>query len=419
MTITGVRLVTASGDTTGVSDVAAIQGAIDALQAETPQYGLGVVVLSGYYYVNAMLTLGAPGVDTRVAIVGAGLAVIKRRAAAGSAGYRDYCIKVYDGYSGNRTVLKNLRLFCEYLCRGILLAGVEEASLEDVQVYNSIETGIDCVSGWRLMFRNVSVQYFRGYALRTYQANACHFDSFMALMGYAFYSTNQTTITDSALANYAMITGGYTNFAAWDAGTKAVTDIAVWPAADDESATDLAGTGTGLELSAAYRAAIYHCGIGSTFTNLTLEECHFVDYPLIFINGSSHNYFTSMYLETNKNMFSKVRIAGGSFNEFHKIVDYDADPLGHDQVDVTIPQHNDACVAFAELTGTTIGNLIERLCGNTGLTDHIMLLNGGVHTGNIVRECHSKCGEISSANWIGEVNTPTVEEEWSDGVTPP
>lgn len=408
---TQIYFVPPSGDTSGVTDTAAIQAAIDALQASVTTYSIGRVWLSGYYYLNDTLTLGAVNTNTKVLLWGDGLAVLKRVGDAGTAGYYPYCIKVYGGYSGTRTPLRNLRLFCEEKCRGILWAGASLAGMDDVQVYGSKESGIDLIGCWSLNLRNVSISNFKGYGIRGYQNSGCHFDSVTCVNGFGLVSSNHSTISDANLVDYAMQNGGIAGVAGWSETNQGVLGTVVWPASDDTVCEGF--TGTAFNLADDYRSVWYFVGDGTTWTNLCFEECHYVDYPLLYINGSSRNLVTSARLEANKNMLEKVHITSGSHNAFRFVSTTDGHPLGGS--DYTQPLAEDACECFLRCEGTTIGNLVERLAGNTSLTDAIVILDGGTHTGTIVRECYSKCGEIAAANWIGEANTPTVDADWDDG----
>jgi hypothetical protein len=384
-----------SGESDG-RDGTAIQAAIDAIQAACLEYWqTGVVLLSGVYRVgDVSITCGAVNTASRVSIQGMGVTCISRVGSASS----KYLFKFYGGSSGVKPFLSNVMVKCNYLCRGILCATVPTvAIMQNVHVYQSTEVGIDMIDSCCCNLYSVYVQQFRGFALRLYGSNACHIDSLVLHTGYAMYSTNQGTITDAALAEVGM-TDGIASVLANAAYPTAEED---WPATDDTSCTDLQGNA--FTTTDAQRAAIYIENMyGTTFSNLTMENLHYLDYPLVYMGALAHgNVFVSIYEEDIRNRHEHFLLNGAKYNQFSNVF------LAN------LPSAAD-CECFIRCKGVTRANAVRRLVGWSGITDHIVILDGGTHTANTCVECATYGDEIASADWIGETGSPTVSATWDD-----
>lgn len=402
-------------DTDGSTDTAAIQAAIDAVQTATGATNFhGEVVLSGYYYLNAPLVFGVANTTVRkvnLRCLGQ-TAFYRAGTATGDPGDTDYCLKFFGVNGGNTQVVGNLRIYCNYKARGILFASVSHCSFSDIQVYGSMESGIDFVDCWNCTIQNVSVNTYRGFAYRAWDSNACHFDKIEVYGGYAAYSTNQTTITDANLANYAMANGGYANSGSWTTpgDTYAAVLAESWPhATNDTRCTDYAGN---VHLSAATTRSAFslaNCN-GTTFTTLSMESNRHVDYPLVYLYSTSHNIqFCGTRMESNQCLYDKFHCDGCDYVTVDDTFIDDGDAVGGD--DTTVDT-NTGCECFLRCTGTTRGNRVSRLIGHAACTDNVIILDDGTHTGTTCTECATDRTYIEAASWIGEVNTPTVDANW-------
>lgn len=408
-----------SGDKTGRKDLTNIQEAVDSLQASVVG-GFGVVQLSGRYFLNGTITCGmvgngSDGINSKVVINGLGVAEI---ICVGSE-RNGYAIRMFGGASVPKPVLRNLRVVCGVLCRGVLLSQTaSQSSVENVAVEYSRQSAFDLIDCWCTNFRNVTIKYAWGYALRGHRTHECHFDSLQILSCRAFSSKDQSILTDNDLYSYAMENGG-AQFAKEKYGQIVWDDI--WPSPTDTECVDF--DGTPVTSSERTRSAIQMYGEGSVFTNLAFEQCAYVEYPLMYLTGSKL-CFDSMRLEYNKTLREKVFIYGGgntsgTFNVFNFVCIEDGSPFvvsaGPPVVmDYRRPLARQACECFLRLTGNTVGNKVNRLIGNSSLTRAIILLDGGSHAGTICTECATSCGHIPRSRWIKTVNSPMVFPEWSD-----
>jgi hypothetical protein len=408
-----VIFVPPSGDTTGATDAAAIQAAINALETSTPAFQqTSAVLLSGLYYVNATITLGAENAHTDVSLHGIGVAAINMVQAA--ADHR-YVIKVYGTSHGTKCVLSNLMLWCSYKCRGILLTSTYTKSvIQNIEVRQSIESAIDMIDCWDLNFYSITVQDFRGYGMRTRDANACHFDSVLFFKGYAVYSTNTGTVTDVVANAYgnANAVNSEGIAAAIAHYTPGLVLASPWPTAtvgDETECTSLAGAA--FVTPDAERSVLRFHGQGSTFTSLQFENCYTLEYPLIYAKGGGRSWINSMYCEANMVLKANIICDGASYLSVNQI----NMQCGNGSPAAKGSSENN-CECFLRCVGTTKGNRVNRLTGYSGIaTDgHIVLLDGGTHTGTTCVECATTESEIATAEWIGEVNSPTVSATWDD-----
>ena len=358
-------IVPPSGDYSGAKDTAAIQAAIDSVQASVPQYfGAGSVILSGGYHVNATLRLGAVGTSTKVVLRGLGDARLRW---VGTDTTQPYVISVYGAPYGSVPVLSNLSLWCNFASRGILCAetGVQ-CSLDSLYVRNSIGSAIDLIDCWCIGLRNVKVSYFRGFALRGRSVNNSHIDSLGVL-----------------------------------ASDKAEH---VWPAEDDATCTSFKGVP--FRTAADERGCIYFDGMGSTFTNLGLESLTYGDLPLIYLPAKAiGNAFQSMYCEGNRITKQSVLCHNARYNRFEHVFSINANS--------NTPSE---CECFMRCTGTTRGNSVRRLVGWSGIKagGNIVLLDGGTHYAAICEECATGHTRVPRDHWIGEVNNSVVHPAWDD-----
>jgi hypothetical protein len=356
-----------SGDRSGAADAAAIQSAIDLAHSSTPKYhGAGCVTLSGPYIINKPICLGSVNNPTRSVLNGIGDARIEPAAKFPRS---QYMLSVYGAPYGSVPVISGVSLWCNDMSRGILCAQTEtNCSLEHVYIRNSIESAIDLIDCWCCNLHNIDVLYFKGFALRGKNANACHIDSLFCLI----------------------------------AGREAHA----WPAEDDTYCTNRYGVP--FRTTDAERACIYWHGSGSTFTNLGLETMIYGDVPLIHLPaGAMGNSFQSIYAEDNHINRETVLCHGGRYNRFEHVHTVNANNAN--------PQVAE-CECFLRCTGVTRGNSVHRLVGWSGIKEggHIVLLDGGTHIGTSCTECATNHTKVPRERWIGEVNDPIVQAEWDD-----
>jgi hypothetical protein len=360
-----------SGDTSGATDALALQQAIDQLQGCVPDQAMGLVTLAGRYYTDRTIRIGAPGVPARVCLHGLGTPTITRRGVVAT----DYMLCMYGGNAGPKEVLRNLRFFCSYKSRGLLLAYTQATtSVEGVQVYNYRQVGMDLIDCWWTHLRCVQLMYGRGYGVRTREANGCHYDSlhFMNCL-----SADWPSATDDACVDY------------WGKPFRTLVD---------------------------QRSMLFLHGNGNVVTN-SAWECQTGEYPLIHLPAdASTNLFQGMRLEGNLQTRQKI-ICRGNNNVFQHIGTSDGKPLNGNDWSQCAPAV--ACKTFLRLQGKTRCNVVERLFGNAGLTESIVTFDGGEHTGTIVRECSTACAIIPADKWITAQNSPIVVPNWPDATYGP
>lgn len=355
-----------SGDTTGDADTEAIQRAVDSLQGSLTGMARGTVLLSGVYHVRSPITLGAVNVHSRVAICG------HRHATLVYAGdpTSDYMVRIFGKNTGAPVLLSGLTLYGRHKTRGVLVSYATTRCLLDcLQLHSTREVGMDLHRCWGLSVSNTMFHSPQGYALRGYNANACHFSSLS-------------------------IAGG--------------TDAA-WPSDEDTYCQHF--DGTPYRVPAAERAAIHLEGNGSLFSLLMLEALKYGDRPLVYLKTNSF-HFTMTRLEGNLNRLHKIVIDGGNYNVFDGVGTCDGRPLNG--TDYTTPTPETACQTFVRCIGNTKANKLQRLAGNTGCTEALLLHDGGKHAGNMVTECYSVVPYMPATNHINGVNSPVVTSGFPD-----
>ena len=172
---TWVRMVRASGDTTGATDYANIIAARDAFYAsDLHPYAHGMIVLANkQYYVNAPIILGdksAPSTTYMApGLAGIGVAYITY---TGSHALASYLVTIA-GNTGDAGVrLSDLYLDCAYKIRGVLAARQTYFnSIHNIVVSSSMNVGVDVVDCWKGVLRNIHVRYGRGIGMRIRLAN--------------------------------------------------------------------------------------------------------------------------------------------------------------------------------------------------------------------------------------------------------
>jgi hypothetical protein len=353
-----------SGDASGGADSANIQRAIDTIQARCTQWGvMGSVQLAGTYRLSKMLELGAIGAPSAVGLHGignAGLFWVGKDVA--QPGHRGYMVRVLGGVAGEKVMLSNITLYGWSRIRGLLMANCGGSTVKHVAVHSTLESAVDLIDCWWSSLRNVLIANCTGFSMRTWNANGCHQDS-----------------------------------------VKVVNAMdGDWPAEDDTQCVDINGAVRVGE--AKERAAVLVRGEGSLWSNLCLEGCRMGDKPLLYLPplGMRHK-FHAIRLESNQNTHERVLLDGANHNVFDFVSSSDGD---HEE---------NWSECFVRCRGNTVGNRVNRLVGAAGLSKHIMLLDGGQHVGNAVSECWTSRNHIESADWIGRVNSPVVDDVWSDG----
>lgn len=358
-----------------LTDSINIQAAIDTLQATVPEWNTGTVVVSGFYATNKMLTLGAPGVKSRVRLVGLGFAKFNRWISNGG----PYILQCFGKSSPALPVLGNLTINGDYKTRGILCSQVTtSAPLENIYIYATSEVALDLLDHYCTSINNVFISGCRGYAIRACWANALKLNScYIGGNKGIFDKTNITSAADKELIAYAMEFGQAAAFAKYPNATE------TWPSATDTSCTPYTGKPWATPDEA--RACIYWHGYGGSFDNVTIESNAYVDYPLIYLppKWPDHaepcaigNHFLHTYLEGNKNRLEKVLIKGSSYNTFRDTIIVDGGEPGE------FP-----CETFMRLKGNTRGNVLNRLNGWGNFSKGLAILDGGTHLGTEVTQC--------------------------------
>jgi hypothetical protein len=174
-----------------------------------------------------------------------------------------------------------------------------------------------------------------------------------------------------------------------------------WPASDD--ATCILNNESTFVTPDAARSMIYINGYASSFNSWCIENNFYDDYPLIYFSPARAdapcaigNVFRNAYFEGNECSKETVKVASSSYNVFR-------DTLTVDGGEPDAP----SCECFMRLTGSTKGNVVDRLIGWGNLTAGIVVMDGaGEHLGTECTNCVTKPG-FTGANQMVAINGAT------------
>ena len=326
---TWVRMVRASGDTTGAEDLANIHAARDAFYASSLHpYAHGLIVLPNKsYYVNAPIVLGdksAPSTNYMApGLAGVGVAYITYTGAHALASY----LITLAGNTGDAAVrLSNLYLNCAYKIRGLLShTQTYFHSIQNIVVDSSMNVGVDVVDSWKGSIRNVHVRAGRGIGMRLRTANQMFIENIrIAYMADSYWPE----LNDTSVPTY-------------QAGVYVQTP-------DVERA--------GLVLS--------KCSL-NTLRDVMFEGNTLGARPLCSIDDECAQVFFegSLYSEADDSSDAKILIVGGSDNTGNEM------EYGFENVMVyqQTPAYNSLIKTTGYVTGVRVNGLVSTPCTVTNV----------------------------------------------------
>lgn len=404
-TLIDTAIVAPSGDTTGATDTAAIQAAINGLARAGTTFTEGAVLLSGHYYVNAPLVVGGGAATTTVAsvsLLGWGHALIEYKGDTTS----DYVLRYFGESQICSDAIRNITIDCNMKARGLLFCGRNYIpSVSNLYVQDSREVGIDAIDCWAMSFNNIHVHTSRGFCMRLYQANAVSLN-LVRLQGTACYSIADPT--NNAISYYAMDNAGLAA-----AATEYGADYgSAWPATDDTYCVKSDGN--------PYQTAdSQRCGLlvedshAVTMTNMTWEGMRYIDYPIAWLKMRTSR-MNQLYLEGNQVLHEKIILRGdagyGRWNVFDGI------SISDGVNDGGSPDATWATEYFLASSGAIHGNTIRNMGAWYCFTEAIVNFGAGAHTGNLIERIYTEGPYVPNSATTGGGSHDTT---FTTGEPPP
>lgn len=391
--------VPASGDTTGVTDTAAIQDAIDSFAGTR-----GCVTLAGTYYLNDTLEVGQVGNVTYMPVFIRG----DQQATLTWVGNKtdDYMLRYYDTYWGSEVRLQNLTFIPHWKARGLLVIGQNYfPSFDNLTVWRSRQVGIDIMGGWGSTWSNILVMFGRGYGIRTCafnasQMNGCELSTICGM----WHADNETTTLGTKtteLIDYAMQHG-------YDAAKSYYGDDLVedWPADDDTFALNYDGNPFNAQnpvWGLRHSTAFFH-GNCSQVNVLSAEQCVNIDDPIFHFCTATWQINAPRF-EANFARLCKIGVERpdantnqGVCNQFNNV----------QSADISGDYHE--CRSLFKTYGQTRNNVVKGVrC--RAITDSVYEQDGRSHVGEKVEDVWSYVPEIGQGDWIKQTNGATHTPE--------
>ncbi|NLX55089.1 MAG: hypothetical protein GXY58_08245 [Planctomycetaceae bacterium] len=319
--------ITPSGDTTGVTDTANIQNALNSLTA--PQLSvsayhagpIGVVRLQGHYYVNAPLVSGIPEQPRAYgpSIISLGAALIE--AVGNNWLATDYVLACYGNTVGDRggfsrAVVSGIKIKASHKCRGLLLARQFHFSgIEKVQIEQTRQSALDMPTCWKSFARDIHILNCRGFALRLGTCDNIRLEN--VRIGYARGIWHANNDSDpyplgSDAADSRNMTLYEVKYGVGAARAHYSTNYKEdWPDAADTTHpfyNEATGDVGYLQTPERERCCIWVGSPHVRASGLMLENCYYGDRPLIFIPKADNlnHLFEDMYTEVCYNTDCKV-----------------------------------------------------------------------------------------------------------------
>lgn len=392
--MTQIRVVAPSGDTTGSTDTAAIQAAIDALETSTATTAPGIVVLSGgRYYINDTITinsLATRSTHKRVSIDGLGLSSIY--VASGMSG--TYSIEVY-GTVQRYPAIYGLNIVANYYSRGVLFYYQPYCELmANSYIQSTKEIAIDCIDCYGSQMRNVYVNLARGVCLRTHRFNSA---SLVDCKFHGYGCRASTASQNAALWAYDCTEGRTAAIDRYDGTGEYSTYTEDWPADDETILSDVSGTT--VQVTEARRAQVILDGNQIFVRNINLENSAYCSYPGIYVEGSNVSVH-GIRMENTYNGYSMFVVEGetsqGRSVSFEQILFRDSDLLGSGN-----KQH--VVVAKSRSIGLRVADAQLR-----GFGGNVIYAEDGAHTQASVERIWAEADVIAEENWLGAAEGATI-----------
>ena len=387
-----------SGDTTGATDRANIQAAIDALETSTTTDGCGIVVLSGgQYYINDTLYVNSrDNALTHLVVLIDGLGRSRINVTSTMAG--TYAIE-YFGISGGPTSarINGIYLSCGYYCRGILFHyQAYNTLLQDCYIHRPTEIGIDAIDCYGCQIVRTNVRYCHGMAFRGYRYNSSSITD-CKFHGYGCWHTNSET--NATLWAYDCLNGRDAAIAEY--GDDYNED---WPATDDEYVTNI--NGDPVQTSAAKRCQLFLRGNQIRLDNVNLESSAYCSYPAILGYLASNVDCNLIRMENTYNGDYMFAIDGstsyGQNCTFRQVQFRDGDLLG---------AGNKRSVL--EVRGQSIGASVTYSLFR-GFRGPIIYAADGDHYHATVSRVITESNEIDEGNWLGAAEGASITSTSDD-----
>lgn len=361
-----LKVVLPSGDTTGATDYANIQDAINQESARSGRQST-VFAVPGIYYFDTGFVIGDRADKNQP---GCSLHCIGPHADFNYTGgvSSRYAFEFCSAYDKSPTPrLKNIYLNGNGSIRGLLmLYQTYFTGVESVQIYNCREVGCDWVSSYKTRCKDLHVWYTDGIPMRVWRSQGTVFDSLRL----------------------------------------ASSRPQEFPDVEDESIVDDAGAF--VRTTEAQRAVLHHNSREIVYRSMMYESNDFIDLPLAYISYYSRGvrFTEQLYLENNDVRNEKILISGASVPasgtkqfKFENILM--ADDAGSE--------------CFLRLKGYTSDIIVEHMHGDN--INHVVVADGGVHRQiSLVGIGNS----IEPENAIAAVNGgrfTNIEQPYSEGMS--
>lgn len=375
--MSSVRYVLASGDETGATDGAAIEAAITALEAAQPTGGVGTVLLSGgpYYTDRCFATGDYAGSVHSVRFVAAAPCTLYY---VGS-NTTEYQFR-FEGdvdYDTAGPMLQNIKLYCNYNCRGVLFNHQVYRDLaSNVIITRPYQVGADFVGCYKSFSNNLTVNLCTGIAVRVYASQG----------------------------------GGIDNLHIWN--SLAGTEYAAFPSATDNTVA-YSYDDTLIQTAETKRAPLYVYTSDYVFRSTMFQACSSLDtMPLVFLDFPRGVRFTEQfYMEANECDRQLVTVLGALASTSYMCRDVLFENVGH--------YNTHTCPTFIRaawyVDWLRVHGIAANTVGQCTLTNVIQI---DASTGHLYRSevTGSRIG-IASANRIVGTNDGTVEATAPYGLT--
>lgn len=335
-----------SGDQSGATDRANIKAAILDLQANA-YVGSGVAQYSillheGPYYIddgdpmnaNSILALGEEGVEygNVISLKSTSQSIIQYTGVTTSR----YLIGAHGYPQAPNPRIAGLYLKPVYKCRGILFSKqVTMSTLENCVISGAYEVGLDVVSSWTSLVRNIEIDYTRGVALRVWRSQTSVID--------------HVRIGNSTAQN--------------------------WPAVDDSSVLD--DNDDPVRTLANQRSFLHNHSTDIVFRSLMFERNNSGSLPLCYMSSTSRGcrFTEQMWYEANT-ADEKVLIEGAGINQ---------SATRHFRFENIHVNGDNPSVQFIRTIGQVADLYVDGIYGD--LVTHVIKVDGNSCYNFIVKNC--------------------------------
>ena len=405
-----ITYVPASGDTTGRTDAAAIQMALDAMDGDTA-LERGVLVLSGNYHVDTPLTTGSPQFSHQRGCVlsGAGTASIKYVGPTTS----KYLWSAFAGAGMGAPKASNVVLNCDWRCRGVLLSQVTYSPLLDhVYIAQPREVGLDLVNCWGSAMEHVRVFAPRGVGIRTITMESHHWR-------HVSVSNGNTVIHANGGPNTADLQQYEFEFGRQAAQTKYGANYRdYWPDPNDQSVKDYQGTPVQTKENERGLIVVKGPCSASTWHGLLTENNYCGDYPLVafvpYLYPPSGLVVDGWYMEENATRLCSV-LARGQVGSFCGQLEF-RNVRGMDRYRASVNPLRGETFVRCEISTTQISVANALFRGHPGQS--IMQLNGGTHSGHRLADIRTYDDTMLPDHYMQLLNGAVYREQASNGLDP-